>query len=143
MPQLFFEEIAEKMELSVHRKETSSRFSAQWAAASGDFDPIHYDQAYALAQKLPGAIINGRLKMALFSRMLTDFMGPAGRLKRLAARHQGMDLVGQPLTLKARITRKYTAPGENLVDCEIWMEDGQRKQTAIGSATFSLPSQKK
>jgi acyl dehydratase len=110
-----------------------------WAAASGDFDPIHYDNEYAVRHNLPGTIVNGRLKVALLVRLLTSFAGPNGRLKRLAARHQGMDRLGELLTLRGVVTRKYVEGGENFVDLEIWAENPKGERTAAGSATVSFP----
>ncbi len=137
--QLMFDDITEQMDLPSFQKETSSRLSAQWAAASGDFDPIHYDKEYALNQKLPTMIINGRLKIAFLAQMINTFIGPSGRLRCLAVRHQGMDLVGDVITCKGKITRKYISQQEKLVDCEIWIETREGVRTATGSATFSLP----
>jgi hypothetical protein len=36
-----FEDITKNMGIPILVKETSSLLSAKWAAASGDFDPIH------------------------------------------------------------------------------------------------------
>jgi len=134
-----FQEIRENAEIPCLTVTTSSRLSAMWAAASGDFDPIHYDNEYAERRKLPGAIVNGRLKVALLVRLLTSFAGPSGRLKRLAARHQRMDRLGDILILRGMVTRKYVEGGENLVDLEIWAEDPKGERTTAGSATVSFP----
>ncbi|MHB8783132.1 MAG: MaoC/PaaZ C-terminal domain-containing protein [Desulfobacteria bacterium] len=136
---LSFQEIRENAEIPPLAFSTSSRQSAKWAAASGDFDPIHYDNDYAVRYNLPGTIVNGRLKVALLGRLLTSFIGPSGRLKRLAARHQGMDRLWELLTLRGVVTRKYVDGGENLVDLEIWVENPAGERTAVGSATVSLP----
>jgi hypothetical protein len=141
--QLMFEDITKNMGIPILVKETSSLLSAKWAAASGDFDPIHYDKEYAVGQKLPSTVVNGRFKAALLCQFMTAYGGPAGRLKRLAVRHQGMDLVGNNISCKGLVTRKYVERGECLIDCEIWIEDVQGKKTASGSATISLPSRSK
>jgi len=141
--QLMFEDTTKNMEIPMLVKETSSLLSAKWAAASGDFDPIHYDKEYAVGQKLPSTVVNGRFKVALLCHFMTAYGGPAGRLKRLAVRHQGMDLVGNTISCKGLVTRKYAERGECLIDCEIWIEDSQEKKTARGSATIALPSRSK
>jgi len=137
---VIFEDVIENMEIPSLVKETSSMLSTKWAAASGDFDPIHYDREYAVGQKLPSTIVNGRLKVALLSQLITTFIGPAGRLKRLSVRHKGMDLVGNRVTCKGIVTRKYTEGRECLIDCEIWIEDTEKNRTAIGSVTAFIPS---
>lgn len=139
--QLYFEVVAEKMALPILVNPTSSRMSAMWAAASGDFDPIHYDKDFALAQKLPDIIVNGRFKLALLAQLMTNFMGPHGRLRKISARHQGMDIVGRNLTAKGTVTKKYSQGEEHLVDCDIWVENPEGEKTSLGSATITLPSQ--
>jgi acyl dehydratase len=137
--QICFEDVKESTPLPPLRKPTSTRLSALWAAASGDFDPIHYDKEYALAQKLPAIIVNGRLKLALLVQLVTNFMGPAGRLRKISLRHQSMDLVGRDLILKGVITRKLVHEGESLIECELWVENPDGEKTSIGSATIGLP----
>ena len=110
-----------------------------WAAASGDFDPIHYDVGYAVAQRLPGIIVNGRLKVALFARVVTAFAGRSGRVCRLSARHQAMDPVGEPIAVHAAVARSEARDGERRVDLEVWIENDRAERTAVGSATVSFP----
>lgn len=120
--------------------ETSTRLSAMWAAASGDFDPIHYDDAFARRQRLPGTIVNGRLKVALLSRAVAAAAGPRGRVLRLAARHQDMDPIGMPLKVCAVALNEESLGDERRVQLEIWIENTQGKKTALGSATVSIPA---
>lgn len=47
----------------------------RYAGASGDFNPIHWDEATATAVGLPGVIAHGMLTMALAGRALTDWAG--------------------------------------------------------------------
>lgn len=137
--QLTFEEVRVEMEIPPLVKETSSRMSAKWAAASGDFDPIHYDQAFARNQKLPDIIVNGRLKIALLSQLMTQWIGPQGFLKKIAASHRGMDIVNEPVTCKGVVTKKYVADGQKTVECRIWIENRKGETTSPGTATVVLP----
>lgn len=45
----------------------------RYAGASGDFQPIHYDDAIAQAHGLPGVIAHGMLTMGLLSRVIEPF----------------------------------------------------------------------
>jgi acyl dehydratase len=47
----------------------------RYAAASGDDNPIHLDEQFALAVGLPGVIAHGMLTMALAGRALTTWAG--------------------------------------------------------------------
>ncbi|WP_166356081.1 MaoC family dehydratase [Phytoactinopolyspora limicola] len=47
----------------------------RYAGASGDFNPIHWNDRVAAAVDLPGVIAHGMLTMALAGRLLTDWLG--------------------------------------------------------------------
>jgi len=138
--ELTYEDIEIGMELLPLVKETSSRMSAEWAGASGDYDPIHYDNEYARLRRFPSAIVNGRLKVAWLIQMMTNWIGDEGVLRKLGCQHRGVDIIGQPVKCKGRVTKKYVHDGEHLVECEIWTENPKGEKTAPGEATVVLPS---
>lgn len=117
---------------------TSTKQSAMWAAASGDFDPIHYDQGYAVRQKLPGVIVNGRLKLALLARLVASIAGRRGTVRRLSARHAAMDAVGEDLTACALVKRVHGAGVDRVAELEIWIENPRGERSTVGSATVSF-----
>lgn len=47
----------------------------RYAGASGDFNPIHWNDRVAKAVGLPGVLAHGMLTMALAGRLLTDWVG--------------------------------------------------------------------
>ena len=51
-----------------------------------------------------------------------------------------MDVPGTPVYCKGLVTRKYVANGDHLVECDIWMENGDGDKTTPGTALVSLPS---
>jgi acyl dehydratase len=48
----------------------------RYAGASGDFNPIHWNDRTALAVGLPGVIAHGMFTMALAGRAVTAWAGP-------------------------------------------------------------------
>ena len=52
----------------------------RYAGASGDFNPIHWNERVATAVGLPGVIAHGMFTMALAGRAVTDWTGDAGAL---------------------------------------------------------------
>jgi acyl dehydratase len=46
----------------------------RYAGASGDFNPIHYNDRLAVALGLPGVIAHGMLTMAQAARVVTDWL---------------------------------------------------------------------
>ena len=71
---------------------------------------------------------------------MTNFIGEGGTLKKLTAQYRGMDVPGTPAYVKGVVKKKSVEDGENLVECEIWLEDHEGKHTTPGSAIVSLPS---
>ena len=54
----------------------------RYAGASGDFNPIHWNDSAAASVGLPGVIAHGMLTMALAGRLVTDWTGdPAAVLE--------------------------------------------------------------
>jgi hypothetical protein len=133
-------------------KNCSSQQLVQWAAASGDFNQIHYDERIAKSQKLEDIIVHGALKAGFLGQLVHDWMGEQGKLKSYSAQYRGMDYRYQDIVCKGMITKKYVEDGEHLVDLEIWTEtgtpmedDGRPKnpvgvKTTPGSATVALPT---
>jgi acyl dehydratase len=75
----------------------------RYAGASGDFNPIHYDEAYATAAGLPGVIGHGMLAMGLISEAVTDWVGDSGRVKAVSARFTSSYRLGDVLTVSGEV----------------------------------------
>ena len=122
-----------------------------WAAASGDFYQIHYDERFAKNSGLQDIIVHGALKGAFLGQLIADWVGNDGRVKRFGCQYRGMDYTGQEIICRGVVTKKYAEDGENLLDLDIWTEtgaamedDGRPKnppgvKTTPGSATVALP----
>lgn len=50
----------------------------RYAGASGDFNPIHWNERFAVEVGLPGVIAHGMLTMALGGRLVTGWTGDPG-----------------------------------------------------------------
>ncbi len=140
MAKLYWEDIHEEQELPSITKDPTTRQLVRYAGASGDFYEIHYDKDYALGNGLPGPILHGALKSAFLGQLVTDWIREGGTLRRLTCQYRGMDVPGDRLTASGKVTRKYEESGKRLVDCEIWLDNGQGERTTLGSATVELAS---
>lgn len=58
----------------------------RYAGASGDFNPIHWNERVAREVGLPDVIAHGNLTLALAGRVLTRWAGDPGALVELGAR---------------------------------------------------------
>ena len=57
-----------------------------YAGASGDFNPIHWNQTFAQAVGLPDVISHGMLTMATAGRVVTDWVGDPGAVLEYGVR---------------------------------------------------------
>ncbi len=140
--QVYFEDVQEGSEVPTLRKDPTTQQLVKYAGASGDYYQIHYDLNYAKGNGLPDVILHGALKGAWLGQLMTDWIGDEGTLKSLTTQYRGMDVPGTPMFGKGVVTKKYSENGENLVDCDIWLEDYEGKKTTPGAATVALPSRK-
>lgn len=74
---------------------------AEYAAASGDHNPIHLDDDFARTVGLPGIIAHGLLQMGLMASVAADAAGGPQRLRRLYCRFAGMVVPGDTVTFTA------------------------------------------
>jgi len=58
----------------------------RYAGASGDFNPIHWNQRFAQAVGLPDVIAHGMLTMATAGRVVTDWVGDPGAVLEYGVR---------------------------------------------------------
>ncbi len=138
--QVYWEDITEGMEMPPLVKNPTTQQLVKYAGASGDYYQIHYDKDFAQGNGLDGVILHGALKNAFLGQFMTDWMGPMGTLKKLSCQYRGMDAPDHPISAKGTVTRKYQEHGQNLVDCDIWLENSEGQKTTPGSATVVLPS---
>jgi hypothetical protein len=138
--QLHWEDIQEGSEITALPKNATTQQLVRYAGASGDFYQIHYDKDFALGNELPGQIIHGALKNSWLGQMLGDWVGEEGTIKSYGCSYRGMDVPNEDLVCKGIVTKKYTEGDENLLDCEIWLENSKGEKTTPGNAVVSLPS---
>ena len=138
--QVYFDDVQEGMELPTLRKDPTTQQLVMYAGASGDYYQIHYDLEFAKNNGLPNVILHGALKNAYLGQVVTDWIGEWGTLKKLSVQYRGMDTPGTPAYAKGVVKKKYVQDGENVVECEIWLENHEGNRTTPGSAVATLPS---
>ena len=138
--QLYFEAIEVGNEIPALVKQPTTRQLVMWAGASTDFYEIHYDKDFAQMNDLPGVIVHGQLSASFLGQMLTDWMGDGGSIKKFTCSYRGMNLPGEDLVCKGKITNKYIEDNEHYVECDIWVENPRGEKTVLGTALVTLPA---
>ena len=75
----------------------------RYAGASGDFNPIHWNDDVARAVGLPGVIAHGMFSMGVAARMISAFGDNPAAIKRLRVRFSAMIQPGQTLTVSGEV----------------------------------------
>lgn len=150
--QIFYEDVQVGSDVTTLQKIATTRMLVQYAGASGDFNPLHYEEDFAKNLGVGRPIVHGLLKRAWLVNLMTDWMGQDGTLKKLSCRYRGMDyprkmktfddpVDGDTWLCKGKVTGKNDA--DHTVECEIWVENSEGKKNTTGATTVLLPSKAK
>ena len=125
-------------EIPPYSRETGFEVWNRFAAVNYEFVPIHMDDEAGKKAGQAGAIGMGRLQWSYLHILLTDWLGDDGRVVRIGAQFRSPNLKGMTLTAKGKITAVRTEQRQTLVDLDIWIEDGEGKTIAPGTATVAI-----
>ena len=73
-------------------------------------------------------------------RLITNWMGDDGFVCKFSWRHVWRTPVGDALLINGRVTKKYVANGEHLVDISAWCLNLRGTITDMATATVKLIS---
>lgn len=90
----------------------------RYAGASGDFNPIHFDDEAARARGLDGVIAHGMLSMGFLGQFVEAAFGP-GATRKLEVNFRGMVKLGDVVTCRGRVTEVRERDGRPLAVCEV------------------------
>jgi acyl dehydratase len=106
-----------------------------YAAASGDFNPIHTDPEFARKAGLDGTIAHGMLILAYLSRFMAGNFGPAWLTGgSLSARFKAPARPGDVITVSGRVTAVKKEGGSTLISCEVLCQN-QKGEAVINCET--------
>ena len=108
----------------------------QYAGASGDYNPIHSDERFAVeAAGYPGVFAHGMLTMGMAGALVTDFVGD-GRLLEFGARFVAQVWPGDTLTGRLEVVEVRTDPAEVALRLAVTNQDGKTVLTGTASAAI-------
>lgn len=112
----------------------------RYAGASGDFNPIHWNERVATEVGLPGVIAHGMLTMALAARAVTTWAGDPGALVEYHVRF-GRPVIVPDDDAGAQVTvrGKVGALGEDgRARIDLTVTSGGEKVLSLARATVQL-----
>lgn len=103
--------------------------TVRYAGASGDFNPIHIDEAFAQSVGLPGRILHGLWSMAQVARAQTEAVGDPTALRRLTVQFRGLGLPERELVVTSTV--REVSGGTAIVDAEARQDDTRVIRRAV------------
>ena len=112
---------------------------AQWGGATGDYNPIHFEDAAAEAAGLPSVIAHGMISVALAGNVVNRWLSGAGEMNGIKIRFVSPTLPGDVIKMTAEITSVECEESIKKIECNI-IAINQREQKVINaSAVMSIP----
>jgi acyl dehydratase len=105
-----------------------------YAAASGDTNPLHLDTEFAQRAGFNDVIVHGMLGMALLGRLVSEQL-PSFRMLRLRTRFRAVIGLGQTIACTATLTGLI----DQAAEIELVGRDAEGTVVLDGSAMLALP----
>ena len=113
----------------------------RYAGASGDFNPIHWNERVATSVGLPNVIAHGMFTMALAGRAVTDWTGNPGALLEYQVRF-GRPVVVPDDDAGAEVTVRGTVAAlleDSRARVDLAVTSGGEKVLSLARAVIRLP----
>ena len=111
-----------------------------YAGASGDFNPIHWNERFAKSVGLPDVIAHGMFTMASAVRVVTDWAGDPGAVVEYGVRFTRPVVVPEPegalLTVRGTVR---TVRDDGLVEVDLTATVNEQTVLAKARATVRPP----
>jgi len=115
-----------------------------YAEASGDFNPIHIDEAFAAQTPLGGTIAHGMLILAYASEMMTQSFGRNwNSTGKLSIRFKAPARPGDTITATGKIDSVEDKESISSVNCSIECCSQNGETIIMGGAAVRLSPQKR
>ena len=107
----------------------------QYAGVSGDYNPVHTDEVFAVHAGFPSVFAHGMLTMAMTAQALTDWLG-GDHLARYGVRFKKQVWPGDRLSVTAEVEDVRTdESGQRLADLAVTTRNGAGEEVLTGYVT--------
>ncbi|BBY72489.1 hypothetical protein A5684_13855 [Mycobacterium intracellulare] len=110
----------------------------RYAGASGDLNPMHYDDELARSAGYPSVFAQGMFSAALLAGFATDWMG-AGNVRRFGVRFREQVWPGDVLTCAGTVTEICEEGDADRLSVELTVTRQTGGVAITGSAQFLIP----
>ncbi|OGP26515.1 MAG: hypothetical protein A2038_00860 [Deltaproteobacteria bacterium GWA2_57_13] len=114
--------------------------TVRWAGLQENWQHLHFDRDHVQRHNgLRTFIASGAYRQALLMRMLTDWIGPRGMLRKISLRHAYPTYEGDTMFFSARVVEKSADKADSWVACELEGKNQEGRQILTGRCTLALP----
>ena len=112
----------------------------RYAGASGDFNPIHWNERFATSVGLPNVIAHGMYTMAVVARVVTDWAGDPGAVVEYGVRFTRPIVVPDPDGAVLEVAGVVSAMRDDgLIDVDLRATVGGQTVLAKARAVVRMP----
>lgn len=135
-----WEDVNEGDELDGFVLELTDTKMVEQVSGSQDFYPVHHDTGFAREAGHPEIFYNTGFTQATLSRLLTDWVGVDGWVKKMSFQMRKMNIPNDQVHARGVVTGKSEGDGGmGEVTLDIWLENDRVGITTPAEATVLLP----
>ncbi|MGW6301448.1 MaoC/PaaZ C-terminal domain-containing protein [Peribacillus butanolivorans] len=137
---LIYEGLYEGQKLKSHIKPAVTKVQlVKYAGASGDFNPLHTDDAFAKEIGMQGVIAHGMLVMGFLGEYVMKLAGDTAVPSNFRMRFGAVTLPGDQITCSAFVNNVYEEKGQRFVRLDLIAE--KEPEQVVGSGQVVLQFQ--
>lgn len=111
---------------------------AQYAGASGDFNPLHLDDDFAKKIGMDGVVAHGMLVMGFLGEYVMKIAGKEARVANFKMRFGKMTVPGDEIRCSGVVERTYEEDGKRWIALDLTAEKVSGEVVGSGSAILQL-----
>ena len=115
--------------------------TVRWAGLQENVQHLHFDRDHVRQHNgLRTFIASGAYRQALLIRMLTDWIGPRGWLRKISVRHTYSTFEGDSMRFSAQVADKSADSFDPWIVCDLEGRNQEDRQILTGRCTLILPT---
>ena len=128
--QIFYEDVKEGDDLPSFSVDYDPLRIVLQVSGSQDYNPAHHNVEITRGLGRPDIFAQNAFLLSLCTRVVTDWCGDEGWLKKFRMEIRRMSLAGDTMTFKGKVTGKRVEDSQHLIELEVWGEN-QREGVSI------------
>lgn len=140
LPQTYFEDLKVGDELPGFGYELTWTEMVKQVSGSQDFYAVHHDPPFARSGGHKDIFYNTGWTRAQLYRLLADFAGPEGWVRKLHFEMRKMNRPGNTIQVKGKIVNLAKTEDGNEVTLELMIENSEEGPATLASGVVYLPS---